>query len=268
MSIDPVPPEPHHTPQKASIAHNGAQLMRKLVHRHGVPRTTLFVTVLSITMSVVVGGVLTPLLIGPPTLGTLALTILVPAIIAPPIIYLSMRMLHELDIAEGKLQHISTIDELTGIFNRRHFIHTTRTALAHAFRYEQALSLIVMDLDHFKQVNDTLGHQAGDRVLTEVVDRAMSCLRTSDVFARYGGEEFVILLPNTALEGALNLAERILVSVSERAIETGYGTIDITVSLGVTSLLTDDDCIEDLLDRADRALYAAKAQGRNRVAMH
>lgn len=123
----------------------------------------------------------------------------------------------------------------------------------------------MIDADHFKRINDTAGHQAGDLVLTQIVQKAKAHLRSIDLLARLGGEEFCLMLPGTSREEALVIAERVRATIADTEIDTGAGPIRVTVSAGIASLSDATSCVNDLLAAADKALYAAKAAGRNRV---
>jgi len=160
---------------------------------------------------------------------------------------------------------LARTDDLTAAFNRRHFFDLARQELAVARRYHQALALILFDLDHFKRINDTAGHDAGDEVLRGVARIVRAHLREADVFARYGGEEFIILLPRTTMSEALVVAERIRNAIADNATVTSQGVRVVTISSGVAELLSGEDSLELLIQRADRALYLAKQQGRNRT---
>jgi diguanylate cyclase (GGDEF)-like protein len=164
-----------------------------------------------------------------------------------------------------QVQHLAITDPLTGMNNRRYFFEAARREFERARRYQSPLSLIMVDIDYFKGVNDTYGHQAGDRVLVAVTGRCREKLREVDICARYGGEEFVFLLPETDLEGARQVAERLCSVVSDTPIEAGEKHIKVTISLGVAEL--DEDCqdIQALVRRADMAQYVSKARGRRRV---
>jgi diguanylate cyclase (GGDEF)-like protein/PAS domain S-box-containing protein len=167
-------------------------------------------------------------------------------------------------VAERELQRLAREDELTGLANRRHFMHEAERALQVAERYNEALCLIMLDLDHFKQINDQWGHNAGDEVLRETVSRCLVCLRASDLLARWGGEEFIILLPHTHLVEATQVAERLREHLVSQAINGSRGKIRATLSAGVAqwqSGLT----LDQLVSKADAALYGAKQTGRNRV---
>lgn len=160
------------------------------------------------------------------------------------------------------LEQQATTDHLTGIFNRSRMSELLHDEWNRVSRYGEPFSLIMFDIDHFKQVNDTLGHHAGDRVLVELTQRVKLVLRESDVFARWGGEEFLLLLPETDLEGAEEVAERCRHAFARTPIE-GVGTV--TASFGVVAYSDDDGSLEHLLQRADAALYEAKHGGRDRV---
>lgn len=164
-------------------------------------------------------------------------------------------------------------DALTGLHNRRYLERRKQEEVARALRYNQPLSCLFVDVDHFKNVNDRYGHNAGDLVLREVSLRIRECLRASDMAARYGGEEFALLLPQTDAEEAINLAERIRQRVAAHPIPAGEDAEPVvTVSLGASQLdLHSHAGIEalgtELLQQADAALYLAKHEGRNRVRM-
>ncbi|MBZ0331030.1 sensor domain-containing diguanylate cyclase [Halomonas sp. ANAO-440] len=164
---------------------------------------------------------------------------------------------------ERKLEVLARRDPLTGVANRRHFFELSGVEVARARRYGAPLSLAMLDLDHFKQINDRFGHSAGDRVLINFCNDVATLLRESDVLARLGGEEFVVLLPGSDPDGAFQLAERLRGHAEKAIVEEGESRIRYTVSAGVASLTPDDASIETVMGRADDALYAAKAAGRN-----
>jgi diguanylate cyclase (GGDEF)-like protein len=165
-----------------------------------------------------------------------------------------------------QLFELSTRDALTGAYNRQYLEERLRTEIAYAIRHETSMSLVIFDVDHFKQVNDTYGHQAGDRVLSSVALALSSRLRAEDVFARYGGEEFVVLLRGTDLANAARVAERMRAAVEKLRVSMGNATLNVSISAGCASLAC---CREptgaELVGVADRRLYAAKHTGRNRV---
>ena len=155
-------------------------------------------------------------------------------------------------------------DPLTGINNRAAFNSSFNREIEIARRHGTDLTLLVLDIDHFKQINDDYGHLAGDHVLKEIATRANNCIRGSDMLFRYGGEEFTILLSNTDQTGARLLAERIRHCICDRTIDLEDISIDCTISIGIASLQADDMNFS-LFDRADKALYQAKQTGRDKV---
>lgn len=176
-----------------------------------------------------------------------------------------------IDISETKrletlLREQATHDALTGLGNRHDFQRHFQEELSRRDRYQRNSAILLLDLDHFKKVNDRYGHDAGDFVLKRVSQLMQAQLRTVDVSARWGGEEFCILLPETTLEAALAAAERIRTDLAREPLEYQDQSIPVTVSIGVTTLQADDRRIEDVIKRADSALYQAKRDGRNRVA--
>lgn len=170
---------------------------------------------------------------------------------------------------EARLEHLSKTDVLTGLYNRRHFMELIEAELARARRYRTPLAVVMVDLDHFKEVNDGRGHQVGDRVLAAVAGAMSESVRETDLAARYGGEEFVLLLPNTDRQGARELAERCREVVADTLVADAGGPLHVTASMGVASYPEDvvDGDVDALLGAADDALYRAKGGGRNRVEM-
>lgn len=161
----------------------------------------------------------------------------------------------------------ASIDPLTGLHNRRFFQDQLGRDFAQSRRHHRHLSVIMLDIDHFKSFNDTFGHMLGDEVIVAVARVLEGAVRLSDLTARWGGEEFIVALPDTDLEGAVRVAERIRQNVSEIQLTDPEGNPlrQITVSLGVSALRPEDDRIAELIERADRALYVSKASGRNQV---
>lgn len=166
------------------------------------------------------------------------------------------------------LTRLAALDPLTEAYNRRTFTELAERELARARRYRQPLGLMIMDLDHFKQVNDTHGHLAGDAVLRQVKKIAECCLRQQDVFGRYGGEEFCVLVPDTDLSGTQTMAERLRQGIENCALSLpDKELLRITASIGVSAIPVgaDEVKLNNLFEFADLALYEAKKQGRNRV---
>lgn len=168
--------------------------------------------------------------------------------------------------AEDTAQREAATDPLTGIFNRRMLHELGAKEIARSRRSHVPLSILMLDLDHFKKVNDKYGHAAGDEVLRRFVDVTNICLRREDILVRYGGEEFCVLLPEVSDVHAEAMAERIRYAIAHATFKYRDQTIPVTVSVGIASLRTDaEESLEALLQRADEALYAAKNAGRNRV---
>jgi diguanylate cyclase (GGDEF)-like protein len=160
---------------------------------------------------------------------------------------------------------LAVTDGLTGLYNKRFLLQTLRREISRARRHEHALSLLMADLDHFKQVNDRYGHTAGDRVLKQLAVLLQEQLRAHDLVARFGGEEFAVVLPETDLDGARRVAHKIREAVEGHPFTDGDHLLGITISLGCALLHEIDREPEDLIHRADDRLYKAKAAGRNRV---
>jgi diguanylate cyclase (GGDEF)-like protein len=170
----------------------------------------------------------------------------------------------ELRVKIRQLIATSQIDEMTGAHNRAYFTERAESEQARAIRYRRPLGLLFFDIDHFKRVNDTWGHAAGDATLSSVVQVAKATLRSQDVLARMGGEEFAALLPETDLEGAARIAERLRADVEKLIQRHDDASIAVTISIGVT-LVDPETEIAESLERADKALYQAKHEGRNNV---
>ena len=166
-----------------------------------------------------------------------------------------------------QLEELSARDDLTGVFNRRHFGAALDQFFDHSSRYHRPLSVAIIDVDRFKDINDSFGHQVGDAVLTEVAKRFSGSVRSSDYLARYGGEEFVVLLPETQLEDAVTFGEKLREAVASAPVPIADDrALPVTVSVGAASLpYTQFKSPSELIAAADQALYRAKRNGRNRV---
>jgi len=172
----------------------------------------------------------------------------------------------ELFQLKEEFKKLATIDSLTELYNRRHFIEQANKEYSRAKRYNLSLTLISIDIDHFKSINDNFGHPAGDKVLVAVSKQLQENLRQTDVLARIGGEEFSILLPETSTDDALVFAERLRKAQSQLRISGDWqGKIQLTVSVGISCYQVSDLNFDALFSRADKALYQAKNAGRNQV---
>ena len=176
------------------------------------------------------------------------------------------RLTREMKEAQKKIAEMTTRDELTGLYNHRHFMGSLGRELARAKRYGTDLVLCMADLDHFKSINDTYGHPAGDMVLTEIGKMLKGCIRQTDLACRYGGEEFAVILPNTDAEKARAVSERFRKRVAKHDFKHKSSNFGITVSIGVALYNNEvDKSPMEFVEMADRALYQAKEAGRNRV---
>ncbi len=170
-------------------------------------------------------------------------------------------------ILEEKLRELARTDSLTELLNRRAFIEAGETEFLRGKRFGPNAALLLLDIDHFKQVNDRYGHEAGDRALVSFASILKTVVRTIDVPARFGGEEFVVLLVSTDLSGAMDMAERIRDAVSQIRVTYRGGEFGFTVSIGVTAFKNEDENFSEVIRRADQGMYRAKELGRNRIVM-
>ncbi len=165
---------------------------------------------------------------------------------------------------EAELRALASVDELTGINNRRHFLELGDKEVSRAQRYHHPLALMMMDVDHFKRINDTYGHAAGDEVLKQLAATCAANLRGPDILGRLGGEEFVVAMPECGIEAACHAAERLRRVLAKIEVPGEQGTITFTISIGVVGR-EDGEGLTSALERADKAMYAAKQGGRDRV---
>ncbi len=164
------------------------------------------------------------------------------------------------------LRESTMIDALTGLYNRRFFSRSLSYELERFRRYKHPIGVILFDIDFFKKVNDTHGHNVGDDALCHISRVAKESIRTADLLARYGGEEFVVLLPDTGIEGATTTAERLRANVASQSLTIPDGKLSMTISAGVTAITDDINFTPDeVIRKVDKALYRAKEEGRNRV---
>jgi diguanylate cyclase (GGDEF)-like protein/PAS domain S-box-containing protein len=171
----------------------------------------------------------------------------------------------ELHLLKEELQRQASTDSLTGLYNRRYFYDFARREFSRSKRSKLPLSVIAIDIDHFKMINDQHGHPMGDAVLCAMAKRCLEVIREADVLARTGGEEFSLLLPETSLNTAMEIAERLRCLLQGHDLQVGPAPIDITISLGVASYKKTENSFDKLFSRADHALLQAKQLGRNRV---
>lgn len=194
----------------------------------------------------------------------LLVAVLAPAVIAPCASFMSASLSYRLQLANERLQALSETDPLTDTLNRRKFVAVAERELALAERHCYPTTVVLIDFDDFKQVNDKHGHAAGDSALVQTIAVIKSVIRESDVLARFGGEEFILLLPHTAREGAQSLAKRILEKVAQTPVELEDDSLKITLSAGSVTCETSRTPLDVLMSRADELLYESKQSGRNR----
>ena len=166
---------------------------------------------------------------------------------------------------QRQLKMLANTDDLTGLLNRRRVFELGRIELSRALRYQQQMSLLVLDLDYFKAINDRYGHPVGDEVLRQVSIFLKDEIRDVDILGRVGGEEFVVVLPHTASDRASEMANRLTVSLTKLDLSSCNVAESISMSIGVAWLHSEDDDFQMIIKRADAALYQAKAAGRNTV---
>jgi diguanylate cyclase (GGDEF)-like protein len=187
-------------------------------------------------------------------------------VIAMLVLYSVSFLLYRNAQSETVLRRLATTDPLTGTLNRRHFMELMTREQRRAERYSAVYSVLMIDIDHFKRINDTHGHQIGDRAIQAMSNACQKALRPTDLLARYGGEEFIITLTHTDQPGAAKVAERLREAVAQIELATEQGALKFTVSIGVSTFFK-RSLLEEIISRADQALYQAKTSGRNRVCL-
>lgn len=232
--------------------------------RAGKTRVVLVITATAVLLSVLMTWVGNALFMPDvPWEEWLYVSLIVPAIITPVVSSMVLSLVYQLAEAKAALVTMSETDPLTGVGNRRHFVICAQRAVADAARTQATLSIVLIDIDNFKRLNDTYGHAVGDAALVTVASTCRGALRAGDVFCRWGGEEFIVLLPSASLETGRLLAERLRADVAEAPVA---GVPEgVTISLGVAELLSNSQTLDEVIAGADRRLYRAKEAGRNRI---
>lgn len=192
----------------------------------------------------------------------------VPLAVASPVAFTVMGLLRELEKARSEAQHAAATDGLTGLLNRRRWVQIADTEVKRAEASDLPVALLLLDIDHFKRVNDLYGHGVGDTVLQAIARVCRETLRPTDIASRWGGEEFVVLLSGVGAESAMQTAERLRAAIESSVVRCGERRVPVTASIGVISSEAPDVAhdLERLLHLADAAMYLAKQEGRNRVA--
>ena len=242
---------------------------RHMNDRQAVARATLIVSVLSLLVSWVLTGGLMWLLAttaGPREwLVAAVVTTIAPLMVAPPMAYKNFDLMRQLVESRREVERLSQNDELTGAYNRRYFMEIAQRELGLAKRNDYPVSLLLLDMDGFKEINDQLGHLAGDRALTACAEALRAGIRQGDVLGRFGGDEFLVLAPHTGLRSAAHLAERMRAAVTQSDLVLPEGPVHLRFSVGVVSTEQGWAEADELLRRADQALYRAKELGGDRA---
>ncbi len=242
--------------------------LRHMVRDYGNTITISLSSMLVILMVAVFSGLIDLLAHQKIHITTLLFSLVISLIVAPVTLYCFVSLIAELDRSEQSLRALSIKDDLTGVYNRRYFLERATAELAKAERYGNVFSIMAIDIDYFKKINDRYGHFGGDEVLKSMARICMTNLRTMDVFARFGGEEFMFLIPESDKTDVAAFAERILSAVQQSAVIYAGQEISFTVSIGAVTLQEPEESIESLLKAADDALYAAKRRGRNCIVIY
>lgn len=239
--------------------------VRKLTGRYGAAKVVTAATALSVALSLLLTVAANLWLRGHVPVVEIVIGVGIPLVLSPLFLYGFVALVQQLDLAETDLRRLASEDDLTGAYNRRHILALAAREWERSSRYGGALSLLMVDVDHFKNVNDTCGHAVGDSVLQTLVRTCGACLRRTDAVGRLGGEEFLVLLPDTDEHAAAEVGERLRAVLAALEVATAGQPLRITVSIGVASRRPDTPSLESLLKSADDALYAAKAAGRNQL---
>jgi diguanylate cyclase (GGDEF)-like protein len=247
-------------------------MITRCLRRYGLWTVIAAVTLISIVLSLAISGFVHHVVLGiEMPMSAWIITIGCPLLIGPTMSYHSFRLLIRLDQAHEQMRLISITDHLTGAANRRHFMERLLAEVERSLGNGSAFSVALLDIDNFKAVNDEHGHLAGDEVLRRLAQACMAQVREGDVFARFGGEEFAVLLPDTGIDQALQWLERLRQKVAELRVELPTTQLSVTVSIGLASpAIASPQAaaqINAALRMADEALYRAKREGKNRVAL-
>lgn len=247
---------------------NTKAYIRKFIRKYG-ERVTIVTSTLSLVVSVASATALIDLAMrGEVHAEPVYFSALISLLIAPFILYLFVGLISQLDRSEEKLKALSIMDDLTDVYNRRYFLEQAEKEMAKAVRYGTVFSVMAVDIDNFKQINDTYGHFAGDAVLKAASNTCMNNLRTMDIFARFGGEEFMFLIPESDKINVPAFAEKVLRALEKTEVVYNKNTIRFTVSIGVKTFDKSTMSLEGLLKAAGDALYEAKRRGGNCVVIY
>jgi diguanylate cyclase (GGDEF)-like protein len=276
MSSSPIAPSPPVTAAeplfRPADPRSPIGRMRRWALTAGQSRFCVVITIVTLVVSLLVTALIGQLAALPDRQFWTSLVIgaLVPILVAPPVSWIVVKLLYEAENARRIAERLAITDPLTGVFNRRCFFELAEIEFLRSQRLAMPMAVLLIDIDHFKGVNDRYGHAVGDVVLSQVAQSCAGGLRHYDVLARYGGEEFVALLPSTDLGTATVVAERLRNGVAALRAPLkqpvgGKDTIESTISIGAAALTAPITSFSALLELADQAMYRAKASGRNRT---
>ncbi|MDH5718301.1 MAG: GGDEF domain-containing protein [Spirochaetia bacterium] len=241
-------------------------MLKNIIIKQGLLKSILFFTLIIVFLSVLGTSIITLILTGvlPDKIGFFISTIM-PAILVPSVGLWHFKLIIELHATQQKLYKYSFIDELTNTYNRRYILEILQKEMSRAKRYNTNLSIMILDIDNFKKINDNYGHLEGDKMLKRFADSCKANMRDNDYFGRYGGEEFLYILTNTEKENAVLFAERLREMIVKLCLISEDKKISLTTSIGVSEYKIDTDDLDSFLDRTDKALYKAKEKGKNCV---
>jgi diguanylate cyclase (GGDEF)-like protein len=239
--------------------------IRKIFLDLGLYKGILFLTIGSILLSVLITFLISVIFGNEVGVYGFGIAIVVPAIVGTLASYVTLSLYFELEQSRREIHELAITDDLTQIFNRRHFFELADRELERTRRNGCSLAIVLFDIDDFKEVNDSLGHLAGDRVLQEMCRVCQVIVRPYDVFARFGGEEFIFLLPETDMSRARAFASRLRQLISSHIVAVNGTNIQMTISIGTAVYSSREDTLDDLISRADSALYKAKEMGKDRL---
>lgn len=240
-------------------------MLSRLVLRLGLARSNSLLTLVVCLLAVLIAQAVITFFGDGSRVIAMVSAIVCTLLLAPLIGAFMLRLVFQLEEARQQLSVLATRDDLTGLNNRRHFMVLAQREWERARRYNNAAALLLVDVDHFKLVNDSHGHLCGDELLRRIAAVTAQSLRQADVLARFGGEELIVFLPQTDPLGALDVAERIRERVQALVLQWRGNSVGTTVSIGVAPLRPELPSLEWMIHEADTALYAAKSDGRNRV---
>ncbi len=238
--------------------------MRKVIYKIGRLKIVIVISMIAVLLAVLLNYLFQSFQEVTFSYSSLLRAAVIPLIVAPLLSWYLVGLFLRVIELEQKMSEWALFDQLTGLLNRRAFLHRAEQEYRSAKRYQTTFGVVVLDLDHFKSINDQHGHKAGDSILRDFGDLVLEHIRQSDISGRIGGEEFAFILPNTNLVQSKMFAEKLLKAVADRVVTIDNKAITYTASIGITVSFPENDFkINNLIHHADQALYEAKSAGRN-----